>query len=218
MGIIQKGILGSVSGSVGPVVFCTLNGQEVAKSKPTKSKKAPTLNQLAQTAKFGMTTAFLAHFSDLIVVGFKPVNKKSTGMNAAVSKMVTENITGIYPDLEIDYANVTLSNGRLEGSQNLVVTPKAGREVELSWDPFADADPLVVTARNKDKVYATFYDPTSERNIVVKGLSKRGDGEISVTIPRMMNGTTVHGWLSFISEDGKQASSSEYLGAIVPLV
>lgn len=218
MGIFEKGALGSVSGGVGPVVFCTLNGQDVVKSKPIKSKKAPTLLQLAVRLKFAMSTAFLSLFSDLISIGFKQVNKKTSRMNSAVSKLITENITGVYPDFKIDYANVTLSNGRLEGAQNLLVESKVQRQVSLTWEANNDADPLVSAARNNDIVYVAFYDPITKRILLVNGNFKRGDGAMTVHITRLFTGPSIHGWLCFISEDGKLASPSEYLGAIVPLV
>ncbi len=218
MGIFEKGALGPVSGSVGPVVFCTLNGQDVVKSKPTKSKKAPTLLQLAVRLKFAMSTEFLSLFSDLISIGFKQVNKKTSRMNSAVSKLITENITGVYPDFKIDYANVTLSNGKLEGAQNLVVESKVQRQVSLTWAANDDTDPLVSTVRNNDVVYVVFYDPTSKRVLRVNGNFKRGDGLMNVQITRLFTGPSIHGWLCFVSEDGKLVSPSKYLGTIVPLV
>lgn len=218
MGLFEKGTLGSVSGSVGPVVFCTLNGQDVVKSKPTKSKKAPTLLQLAVRSKFALSTSFLSLFSDWISIGFKQVNKKSSRMNSAVSKLITENITGVYPDFKIDYAKVTLCNGKLEGALNLAVETKVKREVSLTWDPNDDADPLVQTERNSDLVYVAFYDPTLKSGLFVDGSATRGAGVTTVHITSRFTSPSIHGWLCFISQDGKQASPSEYLGAITPLV
>jgi len=218
MGLVQNGLLGTVKGSVGPIVFCTLKGQQVAKAKPTKSNKPLTLKQETQTLRFGMVTEFLSHFTELIGIGYKPAKAKSSGMNAAVQTVINENVIGIYPDFQIDYVNVMLTDGKLEGADRLVITPLPEREIELAWQPAADRDLAIKAARNKDVAYVTFYDPKVKRNVVVKGLETRGDGKLTVYIPRSMNGGAVHGWLAFISEDGKQTSTSEYLGAIVPLV
>lgn len=219
MGLVQKGLLGTVKGSVGPIVFCQLKGQQVAKSKPTKSNKPLTLKQETQQLKFGMVTEFLSHFTELIRIGFKPDNAKGSGMNAAVQTVINEHVLGIYPDFTIDYANVKLADGKvMEGPDRLVVKALPEREIELSWQPANDRDLAIKAAKNKDGAYVVFYDPKASRNIVVKGFETRGDGKMTVYIPRSMNGGTVHGWIAFISEDGKQTSASEYLGAIVPLV
>ena len=56
MGTYEQGILGAFSGLVGPVVGASFRGKNVMRGRPKKTKKVPTLGQLAQRAKFAAVT------------------------------------------------------------------------------------------------------------------------------------------------------------------
>ena len=68
MGLNSFGTLGSVSGSVGPVVFCTLNDQDVVKGQPKKSNKPPVQAQIDQRDRFKLVTTLLCSSTSLIWV------------------------------------------------------------------------------------------------------------------------------------------------------
>ncbi len=120
MGTYKKGILGSFSGKVGTVVGSSWNGIEYMRSLPKPSSKAPTNLQLIQRAKFGLVNGFLQPISMLVNLGYKSLAFQKTGYNLATSEIIAEAISGVYPDLEIDFSKVLFSKGSLTGVWNVV--------------------------------------------------------------------------------------------------
>src|SRR6476660_2204228 len=103
MGKYKKGILGAFSGKIGTVIGSTWNGIDYMRSLPKPSTKAPTDLQLIHRAKFGMITGFLKPISNLVNLGYKSQAFGMTGYNVATADLISEAITGAYPDLLIDY-------------------------------------------------------------------------------------------------------------------
>ena len=131
MGTYKKGILGSFSGKVGTVVGSNWNGIDYMRSLPRPTNKAATDLQLVQRAKMGLAAGFLRPISALVNVGYKSLAVKQTGYNVATAQIISDAITGLYPDLEISYPDVLISKGTLTGVWNPVLT-SAGGDVTVS--------------------------------------------------------------------------------------
>ena len=126
MGTYKKGILGSFSGKVGTVIGSSWNGIDYMRSLPRPSSKQATEPQLIQRAKMGLATGFLRPISALVNVGYKSLAIKQTGFNVATAQVIADGITGLYPELTIDYPNVLISKGTLTGPWNPVVSSAGG--------------------------------------------------------------------------------------------
>ena len=85
MATFRKGILGSFSGTVGPVVGATYRGQDVLRSRPRKSTKPATDLQMMQRRKFGKAVQFITPAKMIIADYF--------GSAAGDSKKHTRNFT-----------------------------------------------------------------------------------------------------------------------------
>jgi len=84
MGKILKGILGGVSGLIGPVVGAVVRGVATIRSRPKKSTKPAADSQIEHRTKFGMATQFITSLSPLINIGYQAFNKTMSSTNAAV--------------------------------------------------------------------------------------------------------------------------------------
>jgi len=216
MGVIQKGILGSISGKVGPAVFCTLKTQDVVRSLPKKSSKPPVQSQLDQRQKFASVTRFLAEINDIINLGYTANKATISSMNAAVKYHLENAIKGDSPNFALDYEKVVISNGKLLRAENTLAVQAAGPLLQVSWDPADDFDPAEKLARDSDKVMVLVYNAAKDRFLVLNGSAVRGDAAVDVQMPRSFIGDTLYSWMFFVTGDGRKTSPSEFLGMTSP--
>jgi len=210
MGTYKKGILGSFSGKVGTVVGSSWNGIEYMRSLPKPSSKAPTDLQMLQRAKLGMATGFLQPISALINIGYKSLAIRQTAFNVATSQLLAEAITGVYPDLTIDYPKVLISKGNLTGAWGPAATSAASK-VNVTWQD----NSVSGTAKATDKAMLLVYNPDKSQYVFTTGGDDRSSLADSLDVPADFVGDTVHVWMAFISADKKAVSTSLYISEVV---
>lgn len=212
MGRYKKGVLGPFSGKIGTVVGSTWNGIEYMRSLPKASTKAATDLQLINRAKFGLANGFLGPIGSLLNLGFKSAAVGKTGFNLASSHLISEGITGVYPDFEIDYAKVLFSKGALEGVWSVSAVSDPSGAIEVSWDDNSGLG----TAKPTDKLVVLIYNPAKSRFVyTLENGAVRSAGTDLITVPAHFAGDTVHVWLAFMSSDKNAFSTSMYVGEIV---
>src|SRR5258705_2925994 len=113
MGIINKGILGAVSGTVGTVIGGTWKGISYIRSQSSSRRTTFTQPQLDQQVRFATTVSFLQPMTALLSISFRDFAVKMTGFNNALSYTLKNAITGTYPDYTIDYSMALVSRGNL---------------------------------------------------------------------------------------------------------
>ena len=219
MGEISRGILGGFSGSVGTVVGATFRTKDIMKAKPRKSSKQAVQSQLDQRAKFELVTELLSHASTFIAEGFKPSSVFVTPMNEAVSYHLTQAIKGVSPNFSMDLSKVKFSNGKDGGLLNpkMVATPEVSMKISWSPDGASDFGP---NNKNRDRttdVGRVAILNMSTGNFLFADGMLRSAGSADLTMPPPFAGSTVHGWIYFVSLDGKHISSTDYLGSIVAI-
>lgn len=212
MGKYKKGILGPFSGKVGTVVGSSWNGIEYMRSLPKPSTKAPTDLQIIHRAKFGLVTGFLKPISSLVNLGYKSQASGMTGYNVATADMMAEAVTGIYPELDLDYTRVLFSKGSLTGVYSLVSASPAPAELSLTWADNSDSG----TAKATDKAVVLIYNPG--KSVFVYNLNngaQRDSAAESIILPAEFSGDTVQVWIAFMTADKKTFSTSIHAGEIV---
>lgn len=145
MAEIKNGILGGVSGKIGTVVGANWRGKNIIRAIPRKSKKAPSLAQLEQRAKFKLIIAFLSPLNAIVSRYFGNPQDSKSRSNLAVAYHLLEAIEqeenafilnlekvvltkGILP-------NITVASATLEaGTLALTWTPNAGSSIERDTD------------------------------------------------------------------------------------
>jgi hypothetical protein len=211
MGTYRKGILGSFSGKVGTVVGSSWNGIDYMRSLPRPSGKAPTNAQLIQRVKLALATGFLRPISSLVNIGFKSLAVKQTGFNVATSQIISEAITGTYPDFLIDYSKVLISKGNLTGPWNAVASSPAPSVLNIIWTDNTGSG----TAKDTDKAVLLVYNPVQSQYVFTLDGADRLESADSLALPADFSGDTVEVWIAFISADKKTISTSIYAGNVV---
>lgn len=212
MGTYKKGILGSFSGKVGTVVGSSWNGIEYMRSLPKPSSKAPTDLQLIQRAKFGLVNGFLQPISMLVNLGYKSLAFQKTGYNLATSEIIAEAISGVYPDLEIDFSKVLFSKGSLTGVWNVVSTSANPAEISINWTDNSGSG----TAKPTDKAVVLIYNPEKSQFVYnLENGATRSAATDTLSLPAEFSGDTVQVWIAFMTPDKKSFSTSIYAGQIL---
>ena len=208
MGLIKQGILGGFSKKTGTVVGAYWRRLDVIRALPRKSGKAPTQSQLEQQQKFGLVTAFLSDFSELIDVGFKSTSS-ATAMNRAVAYHLQEAIIGTSPDYAIDLAKFKFSEGKVEVPDMVTANAISGGGIHYVWDGLTDEGKFI---QPTDTVTVVAYNANRQKFVKVIAATTRGIGEFVMQMPQAYNGDTVHLYISFTSAVKKLNSNSLYLG------
>lgn len=100
MARLKNGLLGGLSGSIGPVTGYILNGQLVIRSRRSSSKEPPTEKQLATRQAMTVVNQFLKVCSPFVQIGFAGAgNDRLPAYSRAVSYLMRQAIVGVYPDL-----------------------------------------------------------------------------------------------------------------------
>lgn len=216
MATVKSGKVGVFNGKVGDVVIYKRDGILLGRDVPSKSTKPATLAQLTQQAKFGLVNSFVSGLSDLIAIGYQ--HKRANGitpLNAAVSYHLNNAVIGTYPNFTLDYSKVVVSNvkgkGEIDGGFAASAIAVADAKVTVSWitqDPPSNAETQLT-----DAVYLVFYNITQDRSVTYESKGTRSALITTVQIPRAFIGNKFHGYLFFVSTDGKSVSYSDDLGA-----
>ena len=155
MGTFSKGILGSFSGTVGPVVGATYRGKDVMRSRPRKTSKLPTEIQLAQRAKFSKAIKFLTPANYMLSNYFgSPAGAKSR-TNLALSYHIINAVSYVGGEAIIDYTKVIYAKGSLLNSQNLLCDAIANNTLKLTWVN----NSTQAEAKDTDQLMVVFFEP-----------------------------------------------------------
>lgn len=205
----NKGILGNVSGTVGTVVGTTWRGKSVLRSRPDKNKnRRKSDKQLVQQAKFALGISFMQVMKDLLEIGFKTTAIGLTGQNKALAHMLKKAITGTYPDFQIAYNKVLISQGTLHNAFDTKVSVATKEAIQFSWTD----NSIVSNANENDLVLMAAYCPEFNCTVFRLG-NKRNAATDTLQMPGF-SGKMVHTWVSFITEDGEDIATSFYTGEV----
>lgn len=208
MGLIEQGILGGFRKKTGTVIGSYWRRLDVIRALPRKSGKAPTQSQVEQQQKFGLVTAFLGNFSELIDVGFKSTGS-ATPMNIAVAYHLKEAVTGFSPNFEIDLAKFRFSLGKIELPYIVTATSLAGGKIRFVWDGITSEGKFIDPS---DTVTVMAYNVTQQKFVKVLAATERSMGEFEMQMPLAFDGDEVHLYISFYSVIKKLNSNSMLIG------
>ncbi len=211
MGKISQGILGGFSGKVGNVVGGNWKGIDYMRVRPASVANPQTNGQVGQRTRFSMALQFLQPLRGFLKVGFRNYAIKMTEFNSAMSYNVQNAVIGRYPDFLIDYEAALISRGGLTGALNPTIGSTLPGSVQFNWaDNSIDGN-----AKPNDRAMVLIYNPTRNEAVYVTDGSIRSSGTHILTVPNQYSGDTVHAFIAFISEDGKEVSNSRYVGTVV---
>jgi hypothetical protein len=237
MAKMNNGILDDFSGKIGKVVGSKWRGVSYMRAQSKKCTGALSEAQLEQQAKFALAGTFSQSMNDLLTLGFKDQAIKMTGKNYGQSLILKEAITGTYPNFQIDYSKVLLSQGKLPRIKKPVTAPEANGILRFTWTNDAGTK----LAKANDQAILIAYCPEENETEYAFGPARdAGTGTLILVAycealnkciytamgpPRTackaklevaaFRGQAVHTWLSFITADGMQVADSIYTGKVI---
>jgi len=204
-----QGILGSLKGKIGPVIGSSWRGISYLKSKPLRKKNAGSIKQQQQRKKFGMVLRFTRPMSSLLNKVFITGAQNMTGVNAATSFIINTAIKGDFPNYSIDYSLVKIARGNLPN----VVIPAAtvvNHSLSITWVNNTG----IGKSKDNDRAVILIYCPSQNTAIHNDTIATRGTQLLQIDIGHF-RGEEVHVYLSFLSQDMKDAADSVYLGKFI---
>ena len=218
MAVFRKGINGAFSGTIGNTVGASWRQIDYMRSLPKPSKKPATPRQLAQRAKFALAIAFLQPMKWLLNIGYNDKNRgRSTGYNIALQQFITKAIIGDYPDFEIDFSSISISNGNMDKLLGATVVSDAANTLSLAWMDLS-AEPVEEDEEQgsyaDDQVYVLLYN-VNEQLFTTNRTATRQEEALELQLPSIFAGHEFHVWAFVRRRDGARRSPSQYVGSVV---
>ncbi|WP_316788518.1 DUF6266 family protein [Pedobacter frigoris] len=210
MGKLNSGLFGAYTGKIGNLSFYQINEQNIVRTIG-KNTVPPSEAQLNTRQQMAVATIFVQSVLGFIKVGFKVVatNEKRYPFNMAVSYHKKYALIGTYPNVEIDYSKVILSQGDLLPAQQPLVS-LVPEGLLFSWF----TDPIHPEQSDLDQVMLMAYFPASKQPIYILAGAIRSAGSEILKIPLEMQTGFVETYISFITEDRTAVADSVYTGRV----
>ncbi|ACU60677.1 DUF6266 family protein [Chitinophaga pinensis] len=205
-----KGILGPFVGLVGTVVGASWKGIQVMRSRPVKSGDNPSEAQQRQRAIFTLVVQFLRPITDVLNTGFQAYNKELTPFNAAFAANM-EAVTGVYPALTINYAQVMIAKGNLLALPAITARSAVQDQFNFNWVNNASPD----SSNGTDMISFLAYNPAKQVFARALRVVTRQAMSYSMDLPAGWTDDVVHVWSFGTNAAGKVSSDSRYLGSDV---
>ncbi|NGM67203.1 DUF6266 family protein [Sphingobacterium sp. SGR-19] len=217
MARVKNGINGTVSGKVGPSVFCKWKDIYYVRSLPRiKKNRKPTPGQRKNQSKFAFMQECLSPIVRFVRLGFMQYAPNRTGHNSAMSYNLKESVIFEDERYRLDYEKFAISRGLPSPVSNVGIDQKDG-QVIIRWQ--VDA---AFRQKHGDKMFrciALLYPDNGVEPVNTVGVlqdSYLEDCEQIISIEKVPRGTVYHGYLAFLASEGSNISTdSVYLGKIV---
>jgi hypothetical protein len=212
MGIINKGILGPVSGTVGTVIGASWKGISYLRSQPTSRRTSFSQAQLEQQAKFALVMKFLQPMTPLLSVSFRDYAVEMSGFNNAMRYTLKNAVTGTYPAYTIDYNVALVSRGDLPNALSPAAASTVADTVTFQWVDNSGVGKAMPT----DPSILVVYCPSRNQCIFTTAGAVRSAGTDALSVAAF-SGLQVETYIGFLSTDGKNVASSIYTGSLTVL-
>ena len=208
MATTTNSVFGAFIGTIGPVTGFMRNGKNVLRTSTSsiQNKRAPL--QLAQREKIRICNRFTKVFagSGFFNKSFPAYGHTGTGFNRVTSVLMSRAVTGVYPNMQLNYPKVLVSKGRLPGAQLAKASIKNGiihfSFADNSSDGIASAD---------DTIILVAYAPDLQQAIFTLYGGFRKDKKASLNVTAF-KGHAVETWIGFLSADEQDVSDSVWAG------
>lgn len=212
MGKASQGVFGFWRGKVGNVVGRVRQGQNVYSIYQPSVANPRTPAQVTGRSKFTLISQLISTLLGFIKVGFASLDGyvRGSAFSSAVGlNLKTEGIvTGTYPNLEIDYSKVKVSDGKID----LPFNPSGSAEgniLTVSWADNSGRGDALAT----DKAMVLAYNSSTNECVFDLAVADRSARTGTLTMPTVWSGDTVEVWLAMERPDTKEVSDSTYLGS-----
>lgn len=212
MAKLKFGILGPISGKLGPVIGGTWKGIHYLREVGEKRHQPRSPAQLANEAKFKYVNDWLVPFHPFLTIGFQNLAIQKTAIAAALSANYKTAFIVSGADIDIIYDKLIISSGPLAPLGNPHAAFSSADTVELTWAQ--NYQPGVVY---NDQVMLVLYSEELKYADGFVGAVNRAAQQYNFNINAKLLGQALHAYISVSSLDRKQIANSIYLGKINPL-
>ncbi len=211
MATSTQGILGAVTGRIGPVTGYVRNGQNILRTSKSNVKYKPTALRAEQLEKVKLCNLFTSAFTGtgFFNKSFPAYGSKGSGYNRATSALLNQAVNGAYPGLHLFYPQVLISRGKLPPAEHAAATTMDEGNVYFSFTDNSDTGSASAT----DKIILVAYAEALQQAIFSLDAGLRKNCE-AVLQAAAFEGCVVETWIGFLSNDDTHASDSIYTGRL----
>lgn len=203
-------------GKIGNLVFYTLNGKTVVRSRPSqnhKNKHNPSPLQLIQREKLATINAFLKPIKLVLDFGYQEfITQSKKGIHWAYSEINTKGYNHTH-EPRIDPAFLRISKGNLLGPENAQSLRK-GDSIVITWTDNSTAG----KAQSTDESFILCYCPEEGKHIWPELKFRRNSAQAIIELDSVKSLHSWHVYLAFSQMNIKTKdyilSDSVYLGRV----
>lgn len=210
MATLKNGPSGLATGKVGANYYYVRYGKQEMRAAPHISKPR-TEKQLAVQQRMAVLSPFFNLIKLYLRVGYQlqGIRKQDSAVNCARSYNLKNAIKGEYPNQEIDYPKLRLSEGNLALPLNPSVE-NAEEGFRFTWD----YNPLDPSGSQYDRSMLMAYFPEKRLFFQIIGGTQRSRCEEVLELHAVAKGQYAETYISFITDDHSAISDSVYTGRI----
>lgn len=177
---INRGVLGSQTGSMGGITASNWKGRNVYKQKVPATNSSNTPAQQVQRRKFAVLARLSGMYGSAIRIGYKSAAAKVTEQNA----FVANNYASVYDDgtkSQVDITAIKMAQGTLLPPENLAaVGNDATRELTFTYRDNSNGYDALPT----DRLVVCLFDNDMLNSAVLQpALGTRSAGTVKVVVP-----------------------------------
>ena len=196
---------GKISGKHGDAVAavrkdgtCILKVYRVASNPNTAGQKN-------QRGKFGFVMKELNCMRKL----FTATLGGQYGINKAVAIAMKNAVQGEFPDFELDYNHVQISEKLIPSQIHFVITSVEHLSIKISWMPELWPDDMLTST-----VSVVVLNPLTKNTLINEEVAAVTDGSVQINLPKLFTDTQLHYWLYLTPANYAAGIQSKYLGLL----
>jgi len=198
-------------GKLANVVYTTVNGVRVVRSRPVwRGRYKPTAKQIQNQKKFKFAMMQMRNFRDFLKLTIETEPGRTIN-SAAMRTLLNQAIVGVHPDLSLDCSRMMVAKGSLPPATGGRVEATEPGILKFSWTDETESGKGYAWANNS---FLIAYDPVTQEIVAeLNGPTRRMlSGELK--IPGFLCGIDLHCWIAFRTIDFKLKSDSVYVGVV----
>lgn len=206
---MKHSALGIPHGKIGNLVFYPLNDKLICKEigKPGPATPLQLINRQKMTVTMKLLSPMLKYIDLGYAAAVKGTDKNAHNLATAYHKKHA--LIGEYPDIEVDYEKVIVSQGEL-AVINDVQLSKVEKGLKFTWD----ASQKTENGEYDDLVMIMVCYTATQKADSYLNAAKRSDGVHFIEMHPEDLAKPMAIYMSLRAADGKRISDSNYLGAL----
>ncbi len=209
----KKGILGPVSGKIGPVIGSSWKGIPYLKAAPKVTKgRMPSPAQQAHYQKFKFLNTWLRPLHPFLMIGYQNLAVRTTEINAAFSYNFKTALTSNGGNFQVDFEKFRISRGNLKGILGPKLMLLNENTLQLSWQNLDGR----LSSYNDQLMLLVYNDELRIADGFTSGV-KRAAKSCKFTFDQRLVGKPFHVFVGLTALNRREISDSQYLGRVEPL-